>query len=97
MKTKYIDTLIKLLLYLLTLLFIVRHLKHSLLTGATSYPERSPFLQKDSPANKFILTTLLAMNLNERKIEDISDKTQVVCDEFAHFSELRLDASCKKT
>ena len=38
------------------------------------------------------------MNLNERKIEDISDKTQVVCDELAHIqvSELRLDASCKK-
>ena len=86
-----------LLTYWLTLLFIIRHLKHSLLTWATSDPERSPFLQRDNPANKFILTTLLAMNLNERKIEDISpDRTQVVCDEFAHFSELRLDASCKK-
>ena len=41
---------------------------------------------QDLVANKIFLTTLLAVNLNATKFEDISDINKIVRDEFAHFS-----------
>ena len=41
---------------------------------------------QDLVANKIFLTTLLAVNLNATKFEDISDINKIVRGEFAHFS-----------